>query len=55
MAGPEVALQTVTALARSALGKIATSRDSVACMTTATPTPMPAAVLTLAAVARLPG
>lgn len=40
MARPEVALQTVMALARSALGNIATSRDKVAGMTTAAPTPM---------------
>ncbi len=42
MARPEVAVQAVMARARSRFGKIATSRDSVAGMTTAAPTPMTA-------------
>ncbi len=42
MARPEVAVQAVTARARSRLGNIATSSDSVAGMTTAAPTPMTA-------------
>lgn len=42
MASPEVAVQAVMARARSPFGKTATSRDSVAGMTTAAPTPMTA-------------
>ena len=40
IARPEVAVQAVMALARSRSGKIATSRESVAGMTTAAPIPM---------------
>lgn len=56
MARPEVAVQPVMALARSPRGKIATSRDKVAGMTTAAPTPMTARAAMTSAVSstRLP-
>ncbi len=56
MASPEVAVQAVMARARSPFGKTATSRDSVAGMTTAAPTPMIARAATTSPVSwtRLP-